>query len=232
MDSQDISELIGHLDIGSSVAVQAIDCDFNVGGGSSSLLTDLALLPTSMEVAGMGNSNVIVSAVNSSSALRCISYNWLFDGGRVLEQAEHYVRELWIRSCGRNTFAAIVARDWIYLETLVSCDYTLGHFLEYLSTPLELPCARGLSTIRLIQTSSYKNLDLSVQQRIKERFMLARKDCPAIKLVIESHVLQRDAGQRVTEDVEALFESVEYKFFEQAPTMTYPDVCNSGWSTK
>ncbi|OBZ66056.1 hypothetical protein A0H81_13968 [Grifola frondosa] len=231
VDSRNISALIRRLEIGPSVAVQVFGCHF--GRGESSLFVDLTLVPTSIEVARMTNSEVIVSAVNSSSAMRCISYNSSpSDRRRLVQEAEQYIRELWIRSCSRNVFTTTVARDWIHLETLVGCDYTLESVLYFLSTPLELPRARELSTIRLIQTSSRENLDLSVEQKIKEQFILARKDCPAIKLVIESHVLQRDAGHRVTGDVEALFESVEYKFFEEVPTMAYPDVCKSGWSAK
>ncbi|OBZ73130.1 hypothetical protein A0H81_07333 [Grifola frondosa] len=89
-----------------------------------------------------------------------------------------------------------------------------------------------MALVPLTQRSPYKKLDLSVQQEIKEKFMLVRKDCAAIKLMIEYHVLQRDAGHRVTQDVEMLFECVEYKFFEEAPTMAYPDICKSGWPTK
>ncbi|OBZ66055.1 hypothetical protein A0H81_13969 [Grifola frondosa] len=229
---RNISGLIRCLEIGSSIAVQLIDCDFGDDDGFSSLLMDLSLVPTSIGVAGMPNHDVVTFALNSSSALRSISFECAFHEDRASERVQQYVRELWISPSVDDISSGVIAGCWIHLETLVCCDYALEYILILLSTPTELPCARELSTIRLIQTSSRKNLDLSAQQGVQERFMLARKDCPAIRLVIESHVLQRDVGQRVMGDVEALFEFVEYRFFEEVPTMAYPDVCKRGWSAK
>ncbi|OBZ73189.1 hypothetical protein A0H81_07329 [Grifola frondosa] len=206
METEPVSSLISHLEISPSVVVQAIYCgsddEYNA---FCSLFTALSFIPTKLEVAGIPrhSGGVVISAVNSSSALRCISGACLFFHQRSLREVEQDIREIWIHP-GRDMLSTISERKWIHLETLVGCGYSLKSILKYLSTPPECPSAPGLSTIRLIQKSPYKKIGLSVGRKVKERFMLARKECAAVKLVIEHHVLQRDAGHRVTPEVEAL----------------------------
>ncbi|OBZ76361.1 hypothetical protein A0H81_02913 [Grifola frondosa] len=260
MKHESISVLLRYLDISPDIAMQVFTSHATNPSDLASLSNHFCGRLTTLQFAsvdsktqskasvstGMRNMindcSFVVSAAGSSSALRYNVRGGMVDGLMVWydrlfnDLPKHDIRELWIRTpwIGGPGWVlpggASRMKSWSGLETLVVFDCSLHTLLVFLSSVRGI-CV-NLSTLRLIWTSSCTSLDLSVGQNILTEFELRGRGCRAVALVVEAHVGECDAVRHAPEEVEAVFEAIEYRFFEEVPTMAFPDVCNTGWSLK
>ncbi|OBZ75082.1 hypothetical protein A0H81_05028 [Grifola frondosa] len=115
---------------------------------------------------------------------------------------------------------------WPNLETLVMFNCRLQQILDFLSPGY--PVYPNLSMLRIVGAPG----DLSVNVAVTMKFKALRARYRPINLVLEVDARRRENFGTVSADVEALFESVEYRFYHTLPTMSKPDVCRTYWTTE